>query len=105
MVDNPRAGGAKSFDLLKNPLFLLGLEPTASLEKIADAYEDAVADQVASESEITTAREALVNPRQRLAVELSFLFDTPPSQVKVICAALKDHASSNDLGQRFLSSN
>jgi hypothetical protein len=37
------------------------------------------------------------NPRQRLAAELSFLFDSPPGQVNVICAAIKSHASSHDL--------
>jgi hypothetical protein len=97
MVVSPNNGSAKSLDLLNNPLFLLGLEPAASLEKIADAYEDAVADQIASEFDLTTAREALVNPRQRLAAELSFLLDTPLGQVKVICTALKDHASSDFL--------
>jgi peptidoglycan hydrolase-like protein with peptidoglycan-binding domain len=97
MGRSPKTGPAKPFDLLSNPFFLLALEPTASLEKIADAYEDAVADQIASEPDLTTAREALVNPRQRLAAELSFLFDTPPGQVKAVCAALKVGAPSNDL--------
>jgi hypothetical protein len=80
MDEGPKRGVAKSFDLLTNPLFVLGLGPTASLEKVADAYDDAAADQIVLESDLTTARDALVNPRQRLAAEIAFLLDTPPGR-------------------------
>jgi hypothetical protein len=87
----------KSFDLLANPFSILLIEPTASLEKIADAFDDAIADRTASESDLAAARETLVSPRQRTAAELSFLLDTPFREVGVIRAALKKNASPTDL--------
>jgi peptidoglycan hydrolase-like protein with peptidoglycan-binding domain len=98
MGERPKNGRtAKSFDLLDNPFSVLGIEPTAALEKIADAFDDAIADQAASEAELSAAREALVNPRQRTSAELSFLLDTPPREVAAIYAALKQNSSLADL--------
>lgn len=87
----------KSFDLLENPFSVLGIEPSASLEKIADAFDDALADGTAPESDLAAAREALVSPRRRTAAELSFLLDTNPREVVAICAALKQRSSPADL--------
>jgi hypothetical protein len=87
----------KSFDLLDNPFSVLGIEPTASLEKIAEAFDDAITDRTASESDLAAAREALVSPRQRTAAELSFLLDTHPREVAAIYAALKQNLSLADL--------
>jgi hypothetical protein len=87
----------KSFDLLENPFSVLGIEPSASLEKIADAFDDALADGTAPESDLAAAREALVSPRRRTAAELSFLLDTNPWEVVTICAALKQKSSPADL--------
>jgi hypothetical protein len=87
----------KSFDLLENPFSVLGIEPTASLEKIADAFDDALTDRTAPESDLAAAREALVSPRQRTAAELSFLLDTNPRELAAICAALKQRSSRADL--------
>ena len=53
----------KSFDLLENPFSVLGIEPSASLEKIADAFDDALTDRTAPESDLAAAREAVAgNP-------------------------------------------
>jgi hypothetical protein len=87
----------KSFDLLENPFSVLGIEPSASLEKITDAFDDALADGTAPESDLAAAREALVSPRRRTAAELSFLLDTNPREVVTICAALKQRSSPADL--------
>jgi hypothetical protein len=84
---------AKIFDLLKSPFNILGVEPSSSLEQIAEAYDDAVADEAATDSDLTDAREILMNPRQRIPAELSFLLDTQYREVKVILDALKGNAS------------
>jgi len=98
MGERPKNGrSAKSFDLLENPFSVLGIEPTASLEKIADAFDDALTDRTAPESDLAAAREALVSPRQRTAAELSFLLDTNPREVAAIFAALKQRSSPADL--------
>ncbi len=98
MGEGPKVKGAlKSFDLLANPFSILDIEPTASFEAVADAFDDALADRTASESELATAREALITPRQRTVAELSFLLDTHSREVGVIKAALKNNASPADL--------
>jgi hypothetical protein len=48
---------ASSFDLLRNPFVLLGLDLTASAKRVSDAFEDAVANGHASELELVTARQ------------------------------------------------
>jgi len=98
MAERLKAGGlTKSFDLFKNPFFILGVEPTASVAEIAEAFDDALADHAVSETLLVEAREALVNPRQRTAAELSFFFDTRSKEVELIYAALKKNESSAEL--------
>jgi peptidoglycan hydrolase-like protein with peptidoglycan-binding domain len=98
MAESPeRQKASKLFDLLKNPFCILAIEPAASLEKIGDAFDDAVTDRNASESDLATAREALINPRQRTSAELSSLIDTHFREAKVIYAALKNQSSLSDL--------
>lgn len=86
-----------SFDLLKNPFSVLGIEPTASPEKISDSFDDAIADRTAAESDLTAAREILIDPRHRTTAEISFLLDTPVGQAVEILAVLKNNASPADL--------
>ena len=87
----------KSFDLLRNPFCLLRIEPTATLESIADAYDDALTDRVALEADLVAAREAVVNPRQRTSIELAYLIDTPSGEVAAILNSLRNNPNSIDL--------
>jgi hypothetical protein len=82
-------GDVRTFQLLKNPFFVLKIDPTTPLDRIAEAVEDALADGEISEDVISEAREALINPRQRTSAEISYLFDSPPNQVTRLVAALK----------------
>jgi peptidoglycan hydrolase-like protein with peptidoglycan-binding domain len=82
-------GAGKSFDLLRNPFFVLKVEPSTPLDRIAEAAEDALADGVA-EADIAAAREALINPRQRTGAELSYLFDSPSSHVGRLVKILRN---------------
>jgi hypothetical protein len=68
---------AATFDLLRQPFSMLRVEPTATVAQISEAFEDASADRLASESELFAARQAVVSPRLRLAAELASLLDTP----------------------------
>ena len=43
---------SKPVDLITNPFFTFGLDPSASLDKLGDAFEDALADRAASETEL-----------------------------------------------------
>ncbi|GMO43208.1 peptidoglycan-binding protein [Bradyrhizobium ottawaense] len=82
-------GSLRTFQLLKNPFFVLKVDPTAPVDRIAEAVEDALADAEVPEGAIAEARDALINPRQRTSAEVSYLFDSPPNQVARLLAALK----------------
>jgi peptidoglycan hydrolase-like protein with peptidoglycan-binding domain len=87
---------SKRFDLLANPFSILDLSPTASVPEIAQAFDAAATGHMA-EADLIAARGALVDPRQRTLVELSFLLDTDTQEVKGLLAALKKDASSEDI--------
>lgn len=92
---------ASSFDLFRNPFVLLGLDLSASARRVADAFEDAVADGHASESELVTARQAILTPISRLKAEVGALADTPSSEWRSILTALKSSQASSRLRQAF----
>ena len=92
---------ASSFDLFRNPFVLLGLDLSASARRVADAFEDAVADGHASESELVTARQAILTPLSRLKAEVGALADTPSSEWRSILTALKSSQTSSRLRQAF----
>lgn len=97
-MEEARSGKRSAiFDLLHQPFSILHLEPTATADQISEAFEDACADRLAPESELVAAREAIVNPRLRLAAELAWLLDTPPGEAKAVFAALRNEASLFDL--------
>jgi peptidoglycan hydrolase-like protein with peptidoglycan-binding domain len=85
------------FDLIKNPFFVLNLDPAATLSEIAEAVEDAIGDRVATEPQILAAKEALLNPRLRTAIEVSFLFDAPGRQAALLKTALKERTQPYQL--------
>jgi hypothetical protein len=87
---------AKQFDLLASPFSILGVDPTASLQQIAEAFDVALAGHV-PESDLIAARAALIDPRQRTAAELSFLLDAHAQDIKTLLAALKSDPSLDDL--------
>ncbi|MEY9109325.1 hypothetical protein ABH999_005521 [Bradyrhizobium yuanmingense] len=82
----------RPFQLLRNPFFVLRVDPTAPLDQISEAVEDALADGEVPEGDIVAAREAVINPRQRTGAELSYLLDSPPSHVNRLVTALNDSA-------------
>ncbi|MCG2639413.1 MULTISPECIES: peptidoglycan-binding protein [Bradyrhizobium] len=93
-MSNISKGAVRSFQLLRNPFFVLRVDPTTPLDRISEAVEDALADGEVPEADIVAAREALINPRQRTGAELSYLFDTPPSHVDRLVRALNGSTPS-----------
>lgn len=81
-------GVSRPFDLLRNPFFVLKVQPGTPVDQIAEAAEDALADGEVAEADITAARESLINPRLRTAAELSYLFDVPPGHVARLVGTL-----------------
>ena len=92
---------ASSFDLLRNPFVLLGLDLFASARRVAEAFEDAVADGHASEPELVAARQAILIPTFRLKAEVGALADTPSSEWRSILIALKSSQNASSLRQAF----
>jgi peptidoglycan hydrolase-like protein with peptidoglycan-binding domain len=93
-MSNISNGAVRPFQLLRNPFFVLRVDPTTPLDRISEAVEDALADGEVPEDDIVAAREALINPRQRTGAELSYLFDSPPSHVARLVTALNGSAPS-----------
>lgn len=97
---NDSGNRSVGFDLLHQPFSLLRIHAAASMAEIANAFEDALADGIAPESELLAARQAVTNPKQRLAAELSCLLDTPPGEAQAIYRALQGGVSERDLKTR-----
>jgi hypothetical protein len=85
------------FNILDNPFVLLGVEPSASFKEISDAFDDAIADNPALESDLTNAKQTLLNPRFRTEAELSTLIDTPVGERRSIISRLRSDLDKNDL--------
>lgn len=88
------------FDLLHQPFGVLRIHAAASMAQISEAFEDALADGITPEPELLAARQAVSNPRQRLAAELTSLLDTPPGETQAIYKALQAGVSERDLKNR-----
>jgi hypothetical protein len=93
------AQSRSSFNILDNPFVLLGVEPSASFKEISDAFDDAIADNPALESDLTNAKQTLLNPRFRTEAELSTLIDTPVGESRSIIARLRSELNKDDLRQ------
>jgi hypothetical protein len=92
---------ASSFDLFRNPFVLLRVDLSATSKEISEAFEDAVADAIASESELVVARQAILAPMLRLDAEIAALPDTPSPEWRSILVALKSAQRLPDLRQAF----
>src|SRR6266700_3549711 len=67
-----RASNGRIFDLFAQPFRILGIDPTATNQQIEEAFR--IAQQIgrASADALTKARDALLDPSQRLFYELSY---------------------------------
>lgn len=85
----------ESFNLLLNPFVVLSVTPSATKEEIAEAFDDKLTEEPADEELLRDARRTLLIPNQRLAAELSYLFDTPEKSVRLTLDRLDDPSASD----------
>jgi hypothetical protein len=74
--------------LSENPFYILSVGPSAKPEDVEDAYGDALSDGLAQPQQLQTARQALVNPKLRLAAEVSYLPDVERKAAQDVQSAL-----------------
>jgi hypothetical protein len=68
-------------ELVEQPFWLLGVEPTATREQIHAAFELAKRDSRAPEEILTAARDILLDPAQRLTFELAYPLGYPITEL------------------------
>ena len=96
-INQEKVLSSKLFDLLGNPFCILRIDPTTSPSIAAEAFDDAVADEIASELDLVAMREVINNPRLRTAAEVAFLVDTPAREVDAVISALRSNTSYIEL--------
>ena len=77
------------FDIQLNPFYLLGVEPSASSEKIHEAYQQAAIEEIIPEEDLRNVKETLRKPNTRLQAELSSLLDTPEGEADSVISRLR----------------
>jgi uncharacterized membrane protein (UPF0127 family) len=91
------------FNLLLNPFVLLGLAPSATVQSIKQAYEDALEDGIASADDLQRAQQLLLTPRLRVDAEIGGLLDVAPDLAKQVIAQLKRGATKKELKDHLIS--
>lgn len=76
------------FDLTKNAFAFLKVSPRAPLSQIEDAFEDAVIDNPAAESELLKIKQSITTPKPRLDSELRWLVGMAPARTDELLKAL-----------------
>jgi len=94
-----RANYGRKFDLLAQPLRILGVEPAATSQQINDAFHLAEQNRVAPAGAVMFARDALLDPARRLSYELTYPLDCPASEVETFYHALSTTATTDELLQ------
>jgi hypothetical protein len=92
-LEAPRGG----FDLLLNPLVLLGVAPTATARDVNRAYEDAVEVGTAEIDLLHRAQQALLVPRLRIDAEVGGFLNVAPNEVTQLTEKLRTGAVRDDL--------
>jgi hypothetical protein len=82
MPETPSIALMPSSESLKQPFWLLGVDPAATKVRIEDAVEAARRRNFASEEALTAAREILLDPVRRLPYELSYPLGRPVSELE-----------------------
>ncbi len=86
-----------AFDLLNQPFRLLGIDPSASSQRVLDGFEMARRNYAAIDEVLNDARDRLLEPSRRLDCELAFPLDGPAAELPALFASLSTEASTDDL--------
>ena len=93
----PPQKAAPLFDLFKQPLYILGIDPATTDLEIDSAFAAARDGGLVSERSLVCAREEVLSPRHRLSCELSYPLDSRPKEIAMLNHALRSSASKSEL--------
>ena len=85
------------FDLSAQPFRQLDVDLTATKAQIEDAFDRAQQNRGASLNGLIGARDALLDPAQRLSCELAFPLDCPASEIEAFYSVLGEEISTAEL--------
>jgi hypothetical protein len=97
MDGNRTNRGSFTFDLIRHPFRVLRIDPSASNQQVQEALGIAREQRLASEDDLTGARDAILDPVRRLAFELKYPIDSPPADIEPLFTILSADASVDEL--------
>lgn len=83
-------------NLLFNPFVVLSINPSATKEQVAEAYDEKQADGDVNDQLLRDSRRVLLIPNQRLSAELSYLIDTPERTAQHTLKRLRKSTDTSD---------
>ena len=92
-----RTSNGRLFDLSAQPFRQLDVDLTATKAQIEDAFDRAQQNRGASLNGLIGARDALLDPAQRLSCELAFPLDCPASEIEAFYSVLGEDISTEEL--------
>jgi hypothetical protein len=88
---------APLFDLFKQPLYVLGIDPATTDLEIDRAFAAAREGGLVAECWLVRAREQILSPAHRLSCELNYPLDSRPNEIAMMNDALRSNASASEL--------
>jgi hypothetical protein len=85
----------RKFDLLSQPFWVLGIDPTTALQEVQAALNNG--QTAASAADVSLAVEALCDPDRRLLCELAYPLDCAEPEIAHLYAALAASSATTDL--------
>lgn len=83
-------------NILLNPFVVLSINPSATKEQVAEAYDEKQADGDVNDQLLRDSRRVLLIPNQRLSAELSYLIDTPERTAQHTLKRLRKSTDTSD---------
>jgi hypothetical protein len=87
----------RSSDAFAQPFHLLGVDPSATSERVQEAYALARERGVTSAQALAEARDSILDPERRLSSELSYPLDSFPEEAAMFFAQLSGDISADEL--------
>ncbi|WP_074816786.1 MULTISPECIES: hypothetical protein [Bradyrhizobium] len=97
MQDQPTSTSAASCDQFAGHFRLLGIDPTATLAEVEQAYAASRQQRGAPEHKLTEARSAILDPARRLLCELTYPLDCSAEQLTAFYDGLSGNAPMSEM--------